>query len=309
MFCMNFVRLASTMTAFIPNVEQLSSRVIRVLGCNPSPMTLQGTNTYIVGTGSGRVLIDTGELDVPDYLTNLKKTLQDHKIHIQEILCTHWHRDHVGGISGICKQVQADCLPKISKLPRNPVQEEVIEGTELKYNYLKDGDAIKTEGATLRVVYTPGHTDDHMILVLEEEQKIFTGDCILGEGTAVFEDLFDYMNSLRKIIDLKPTVLYPGHGPVIEDAVSRIQHYVDHRNEREQQILQMLDKHRNEALTAMELVIFIYRDIPEHLYQAAAGNVRHHLLKLEKEGKVVKSSGDGSDKVKWQLASSDFSML
>ncbi len=84
-----------------------------------------------------------------------------------------------------------------------------------------------------------------------------TGDCILGETTAEFEDLFDYMNSLKRILDIKPNVIYPGHGPIVKNGVEKIQQYIDHRNKRNNQILQAL-KISEKPLTSEDLVKIIY---------------------------------------------------
>ncbi|KHN80506.1 Beta-lactamase-like protein 2 -like protein [Toxocara canis] len=256
----------STMNTLTPIESRLrlSPLVYRVLGANPGPFTLRGTNTYLVGTGKSRVLIDTGEPNVQQYIDDLREALDGCEISC--IICTHWHEDHVGGIKDVINKVIGKPVP-VYKFKRTDAPED-----SSKYHYVEDGYVIKTEGATLRLLSTPGHTMEHMAVYLEEENTIFSGDCILGEGTTIFEDLYIYMQSLHKLLEMKPSRIYPGHGPVVENPLEKIKEYISHRNQREQQILDVL--HSSKTASSVKL--------------AALSNVNHHISKLLKENKIEK---------------------
>lgn len=282
------------MNAVIPAISKLSSRVIRILGCNPGPMTLQGTNTYLLGTGSRRILIDAGDADVEEYQQNLKSLMQSEKAVIAHLIVTHWHHDHIGGVKNI---YNSDC--KIWKHKRDPDDAPDAElPSSIPVNWLQDGQEISVEGATVKVHHTPGHSTDHIVLTLAEENVLFSADCILGEGTTVFEDLYHYMKSLKRILDLKPGTIYPGHGNIIEEPLSKIEYYISHRNKREEQIFNTLKENAGKLMDEMDLVKIIYVDTPEQLWLAAAHNVSHHLQKLTKEKKLIHQAVDGESK--WQ---------
>lgn len=272
------------MTTFIPIIERLSPRVIRILGCNPSPMTLQGTNTYLIGTGPKRILLDTGEADQPKYLQALKQVLKDEHASIQEIILSHWHHDHIGGIKDIHNNVQSLKTVTLSKFKRLDAMDAKLP-LDLQYEFMSGKTTFVTDGATVEAIYTPGHSTDHAVLFLKEEDSLFSGDCILGEGSTVFEDLYDYMKSLNIILGLSPKIIYPGHGPVINNTLDMITGYIQHRNSREEQILKFVS---NGGVTISEIVSKVYPGLNENLVKAAGNNVGHHLTKLIKEGKVRK---------------------
>ncbi|KAK3724560.1 hypothetical protein RRG08_036538 [Elysia crispata] len=275
------------MAEVLPRFLQLSQRVVRILGCNPGPATLQGTNTYLVGTGKKRILIDTGDAGIPEYLDLLKTSLEKLAVGIQEIIVTHYHHDHVGGVDGICNTFGEKF--KISKIKSPTVPDVPLQ--ETSYSFVRDRHVFKTEGATLRVYHGPGHTEDHMTLMLEEDGVLFSGDTILGGSTTVIEDLHEYMKTLDSLLELEPKIIYPGHGPVIDDACATIRYYIQHRMKREAQIVQFLKDNADKEHTAMDIVKTVYKGVPENVHVMAAQNVTLHLLKLQKEKKAASKDG------------------
>ncbi|KAI6779466.1 Beta-lactamase-like protein-like protein [Emericellopsis cladophorae] len=266
--------------AKLPTVERLSSACIRILGGNPGKFTLQGTNTYLVGTGPRRILIDTGE-GRPAWLDSLRSTLEEENASIESALISHWHHDHVGGIKDLL-----ELSPSTQIFKHKPAQDQ---------SPISDGQVFRTPGATLTAHYTPGHTDDHMTFVLAEEDAMFTADNVLGHGTAVFEDLSAYLQSLGKMKSLFTGRAYPGHGPVLEDGPAKITEYIGHRRQREEQVLETLRSTNGDGdkpWTVMEIVKIIYSEVPEELHPAAAGGIVQILGKLRSEGRVTHDVGD-----------------
>lgn len=282
----------------LPDIKRLSSRVIRVLGGNPSKYTLQGTDTYLIGQGPRRILLDTGE-GKRAWSESLKKVLADESASIDQILLTHWHPDHVGGVDDA--KSLPDCgKAKVYKNQADAGEEHVADGQKRDYAPdsreidIEDGQKFQTQGATLRAFHSPGHTSDHMAFILEEEDAMFAGDNVLGHGTAVFEDLAAYMDSLERMQHEFSGRIYPGHGEVIEDGKAKIKEYIAHRQEREQQILAVLrdrsPKEDGEGWKSMSMVKIIYKDYPEHLHGPAEGSVFHVLKKMEVDGRVRQNS-------------------
>lgn len=283
----------ATQLVALPAVERLSPACIRILGGNPGKFTLQGTNTYLLGTGRRRILIDTGE-GRKAWIDSVKSTLEQENATVESALITHWHGDHTGGIKDL-----------IGFSPKTRIYKNQPESGQLN---IAHGQKFSVDGASLTASHTPGHTVDHMVFVLEEEDAMFTADNVLGQGTAVFEDMSTYLKSLEEMRPLFKGRAYPGHGPVIEDGPGKITEYIAHRRQREDQVVKTLrspraDSESGRAWKAMELVKIIYKDVPETLHPAACSGVLQILRKLEGEGRVVQRSDA------WELVDEDRSSL
>ncbi|RMZ35546.1 hypothetical protein D0859_00370 [Hortaea werneckii] len=313
----------------LPLIQKLSPRVLRLLGDNPSKFTLQGSNTYLVGSGPRRFLIDTGEGGRKVWTEALENVLREEGVRgIEGVLLTHWHPDHVGGVGDVRGGGGGEEV-RVFKNQSRPGQEgeRGIEDGQVFCTADDDDDEGQT---TLRAFYCPGHAVDHMAFVLEEEGAVFTGDNVLGHGTAVFEDLAAYMRSLEGMVGLfgrgakagsGTGRAYPGHGEVIEEGKERVREYIAHRKEREGQILDALKglatggasraagkdeggSNGQWSSSSMDVVKVVYKDYPEKLWVPAEGGVVQVLRKLEGEVRVrLMENGN------WKLAEGEKSSL
>ncbi|XP_006614114.1 endoribonuclease LACTB2 [Apis dorsata] len=286
----------------LPLVTRLSKNIIRILGCNEGFMTLQGTNSYLVGTGNRRILIDTTEKKTANnYIKLLYKVLEEEKATIEHLLITHWHIDHLGAVNSVLnmlKTINTKIKSTVWKFPRTPDDKNSRNMENLfKWEKLTDKQIVKVEGAKLVVEYTPGHASDHASFMMEDGKILFSGDCILGEGTAVFEDLNTYIATLKKMLTMKPKIIYPGHGPIIENPENIINFYIENRLKRENDILSILEQNaKNNTLSELDIVNHLYTEVSSKIMsKAAVYTVKGHLDKLLKEGKVKGETG------KWQI--------
>jgi glyoxylase-like metal-dependent hydrolase (beta-lactamase superfamily II) len=237
-----------------------------VLAPNAGPMTLDGTNTWILrADAEGRsVVVDPGPLDA-DHLREVADRAGD----VSVVLLTHGHLDHSEGAGTFAEMVRA---PVRALDPRHRLGEEG----------LGEGDVVDVDGLDVRVVATPGHSSDSLSFVVPEDRAVLTGDTVLGRGTTVVAHpdgkLGAYLDSLDRLHRLTEELslehVWPGHGPVIDDALAAIDHYIAHREERLDQVRAALAAG---ASTPREVVERVYADVDPVLWPAAEQSVRAQL--------------------------------
>lgn len=239
---------------------------------NPSPWTgPDGNNTYLL-TGAVPTLIDAG-VGEPAHIEAVATALGG--VALAQILITHSHSDHARGVPALTRQ-----WPEASV--RNLAPDACV-----------DDESIAAGDTMLRALHTPGHAPDHFCFLDETTRDVFCGDLARRGGTIVIPasaggNLVQYLASLRRIRALQPRRLLPGHGPVIDDAVRLIDEYVQHRVEREAQVLAGL---RSGATSVDALVQRIYTNLHPTVVRAAADSLLAHLIKLRDEGQAVEQDG------------------
>lgn len=245
-----------------------------VMAPNPGPMTLGGTNSWLLGPqhgGSRVIVVDPGPLD--------ESHLLDLAMHgeVDQILLTHGHHDHSEG---------AQRLHAITCAPVRSWDPQWLQHAERFH----DGEVIDLGELTVEVIHTPGHTDDSVSFVIRHDDgtaALITGDSILGRGTSVIAHpdgrLADYLATLERLAGIGEVVVLPGHGPVSGTAVEQATHYLAHR-------LQRLDEVRDAmssgAESADDVVASVYAGVPPELRDAAMMSVQAQLHYLRQIGEI-----------------------
>lgn len=257
---------------------QGTDRARCVLAPNPSPMTLDGTNTWLIAEpGSTSALVVDPGPDDEAHLRRVRDEVAAAGQRVARILLTHGHPDHAAGAGTFAAMTGAPVLAA------DPAHRLGSEG-------LAPGGVVTVAGCEVRVVPTPGHTADSVSLLLPADGALLTGDTVLGRGTTVIAhdgNLADYLDSLDRLSNLASQiplrVLLPGHGPLLPDPAATLDYYIAHRKERLAEVTEALAAGDR---TPAEIVTRVYNDVDRAVWPLAELSVRAQLDYLRAQGRL-----------------------
>ncbi|MBE3552299.1 MAG: MBL fold metallo-hydrolase [Kyrpidia tusciae] len=265
--------------------------VTLVAARTPTLPPATGTNLFLVSDGGEGLVIDAGYSD-PEALRPLTDAVRERNLHITGILLTHHHPDHAAG-AGYLAELW-DCPVHIHPADAEAVRQYVPE-PRLRPD-LVEGTTRQVGEVRLVALETPGHTPGHLCFWEPTAKVLFTGDAVLGAGTTWIGPpdghLRTYLNTLRKLLTYPADIAGPAHGPLVQDPAGQIRYYLSHRQEREEQIMSLIDKHPRRIA---DLVSAIYEgQIPPAARWVAERTLLGHLVKLEEEGRVTRAVDTGT---------------
>ena len=298
-------------------VDQVSPLVRRVVAENPSKFTYLGTGTYIVGRGEVAV-IDPGPL-LDAHVDAIVAALEPGE-RVSHILVTHTHSDHSPATAPLQARVDAPShgYGPHGAVPADDADDRIVfgdpeadgepkkdgdtdatktlrEGADTDFApdvVLRDGDLVAGNGWTMQAVHTPGHTSNHLCYALREEGALFSGDHVMGWSTSVITppdgDMVAFLASLRLLLARDDASYWPTHGPQITEPKALVGAYLDHRQERTDQVVSAL---AGGPATIVEIVPRIYAEVSKTLWVPAAMSTHAHLVQLVDEGRVAVDGG------------------